>query len=83
MAFTNYLMQSSFLTLFFYGYGLGHYGEYGYARLLGLTAMVWCAQLLFSVMWLRYFRFGPMEWVWRCFTYGRIQPMRRRSPEVA
>jgi uncharacterized protein len=77
MAFTNYLMQSIICTLFFYGYGLGYYGKLAYHQLYYVVAAVWVFQLIISPIWLRYFRFGPFEWLWRSLTYWRPQPMRR------
>ncbi len=80
MAFTNYLMQSVFCTLFFYGYGLGYFGDLKYYQLYYVVAEIWMIQLVFSVFWLQYFRFGPLEWLWRSLTYGERQPMSLASP---
>lgn len=77
MAFTNYLMQSIICTLFFYGYGLGYYGKLSYYQLYYVVASVWVFQLIISPIWLRYFLFGPFEWVWRSLTYWKRQPMVR------
>ena len=76
MALTNYLMQSLLCTMFFNGYGLGFYGNFDRVQLYGIVAGVWALQLWYSPLWLRYFRFGPVEWLWRSLTYGTIQPMR-------
>jgi uncharacterized protein len=76
MALTNYLTQSVALGLIFYGYGLGLYGI-GPAAGVGVGLAVYVVQTAVSVAWLRRFRFGPVEWVWRSLTYGRRQPMRR------
>lgn len=76
MAFTNYLMQSVLCTLFFYGYGLGYYGDLKFYQLYFVVAEVWLIQLVFSTVWLHFFRFGPLEWLWRSLTYGEQQPMR-------
>jgi hypothetical protein len=57
---------------FFYGYGLGLFGG------LALSFAIYSVQVLLSLWWLRHFRFGPMEWIWRSLTYGRLQPMRMR-----
>ncbi len=76
MALTNYLLQIAGLDLLFSGYGLG----LGRVRpLVGLAAAFGCfaAEVLFSTIWLKYFRFGPAEWLWRSLTYGRLQPMRQ------
>ncbi len=75
MAFTNYLMQSVICTLFFYGYGFGYFGDLRVYQLYYVVAEVWLIQLVFSVIWLHYFRFGPLEWLWRSLTYGYRQPM--------
>lgn len=76
MAFTNYLTQSIFCTLFFYGYGLGYFGDLKLYQIYIVLAEIWLIQLVFSVVWLRVFRFGPLEWLWRSLTYGKPQPMR-------
>ena len=77
MAFTNYLMQSIICTFFFYGYGLGYYNKLYFHQLYYVVAGVWIFQLIFSSIWLHYFRFGPFEWVWRSLTYWKKQPMRK------
>lgn len=76
MAFTNYLMQSVLCTLFFYGYGFGYYGDMKLYQLYMVVAEIWLIQLVFSTVWLKTFRFGPLEWLWRSLTYGKRQPMR-------
>ena len=76
MAFSNYLMQSIICTLFFYGYGFGYYNKLRFHQLYYVVFAVWIFQIIFSVIWLRYFRFGPFEWLWRSLTYWRKQPMK-------
>ncbi len=75
MALTNYLMQSVICGLYFYGYGLGHFGM-GRAAQFVFVAVVFLAQLAFSHWWLARFRYGPMEWLWRGFTYRQVPPLR-------
>jgi uncharacterized protein len=75
MALTNYLSQSIIGTLFFYGYGLGHWGM-GRAWQLIFVVVVFALQIAFSHWWLARFRYGPMEWQWRWATYGRRPAMR-------
>ncbi len=77
MAFTNYLMQSIICTWIFYGYGFGLYDKLHYYELYYVVFSVWIFQLIGSSIWLRYFRFGPFEWVWRSLTYWKAQPMKR------
>jgi uncharacterized protein len=88
MAYTNYLSQSVIGIAIFYGVGLGLYGKVGPALLVALSVAIISAQGAASRWWLRRFRFGPAEWVWRSLTYGRPQPMRlgageARAPEAA
>ena len=83
MAFTNYLLQSVVMTLLFYGStvflgaGLGWFGSVDRAPLLGIVALLAAAQVGASVLWLRRFRMGPVEWLWRAATYLEFPPMRR------
>lgn len=77
MAFSNYLMQSIICTWFFFGYGFGNYNKLKFHQLYYVVGSVWIFQLIFSAIWLKYFRFGPFEWLWRSLTYWKKQPMKR------
>ena len=76
MALTNYLMQSLIASSVFFGYGLGFWNQWGRADLALFVIAVFIAQVIFSHLWLRYFRYGPMEWLWRALTYWTLPPMR-------
>lgn len=78
LAFSNYVMHSVICTLVFFGYGLNQYAEWEYYQLYYLVIGIWIIQLIVSPIWLKYFLFGPLEWLWRCLTYGRIQPFLRK-----
>jgi uncharacterized protein len=80
MALSNYLLQSLVATTIFYGYGLGLFGRVGPVLGLLLTVAIYAVQVLLSEWWMRRFRFGPAEWLWRSLTYARRQPMRRGQP---
>jgi uncharacterized protein len=82
MALTNYLAQTLLCTTLFYGYGLGLFDRLDRVRLLGVVAAVWLLQLAYSPVWLRHFRYGPAEWLWRSLTYMRRQPMRPGRADV-
>ena len=72
MPLTNYLLQTLFATMLFYGWGFGLWGRVGPAIDLALALLIFFAiQVPFSRWWLLRFEFGPMEWVWRRLTYGR------------
>jgi uncharacterized protein len=75
MAFTNYLAQSVIFGWIFYGYGLGLFGRLGVASALAIGVAVYIGQVFFSAWWLRRYRYGPVEWLWRTLMYGAAQPM--------
>jgi uncharacterized protein len=77
MAFTNYLMQSIICGLLFWGVGFGLFGHLQRYELYYVVGAVWLFQIVFSHIWLRHFRFGPFEWLWRSLTYWKLQPMRK------
>ncbi len=77
MAFTCYLLETVLATLVFYHYGLGLFGSLSRAQTAGVVVAIYACVVALSVVWLRHFRYGPMEWVWRSLTYLKAQPMRR------
>jgi uncharacterized protein len=81
MALTDYLMQSVLCTLFFYHYTTGLFGRVGPAMALIPTLALYSAQVVFSNWWLRHYRFGPIEWLWRGLTYGKFPSMRKGDAE--
>ncbi|KAA3436903.1 DUF418 domain-containing protein [Rufibacter hautae] len=81
MAFTNYIMQTVFCTLIFFGYGLNYFAELEYYQLYYVVAGIWLVQLIISPIWLKHYRFGPLEWLWRSLTYRQLQPMRKEEEQ--
>jgi len=79
MAFTNYLLQSVIFGFIFFGYGLGYFGRMSAASAFALGIAVYAAQVVLSAWWLRRYRYGPIEWLWRTLMYGAAQPMRRAA----
>lgn len=76
MAFTNYLTQTLIMTFLFYlPGGPKWFGTMGPAELWAVVGGVWIAQLIWSPLWLSVFQMGPLEWLWRCLTYGRMVPL--------
>lgn len=74
MGLTTYLLQSVFGVLVFLGVGLGLMGELGTAACVGLGILFFAAQIFIARWWLRHFKLGPAEWLWRSLTYLKIQP---------
>jgi uncharacterized protein len=83
MALSNYLTHSIVCTTLFYGYGFNLFGTINRTGLAAIVLTIWNFQLVVSPIWLRYFRFGPAEWLWRSLTYWRPQPMRVAPAEGA
>lgn len=80
MAFTNYLMQSILGGIYFYGIGFGMYGKLQRYEIYFVVPVIWLIEIVWSHIWLRYFRFGPLEWLWRSLTYWKRQPLKRNVP---
>ena len=76
MAFSNYILQTLICTLIFYGTGLGLMGNVERTGQFAIVAGVCTLELALSTWWLRRFRFGPLEWLWRSLTYWEIEPLR-------
>ena len=75
MALTNYLTHSLVALVIFIL--LGYWGAFQRHQLYFIVLAIWAAQLVVSPVWLRYFHFGPVEWLWRYLTYGKPPPFRK------
>lgn len=71
MALTNYIMQSVFGIIIFYGIGFGFGATVGLVYVELIASCVFLFQVLYSYLWLHMLQFGPLEWVWRMLTYGK------------
>ena len=71
MSLTSYIFQSFLGVFIFYGFGLGLYNYLGPALSMGMGVMILLFLLIFSNVWFRYFRYGPVEWLWRALTYKK------------
>lgn len=79
MALSNYLFHSLIAAILFHSYGFGLFGKMNLWQSFLLALAVFAAQAAGSRLWLRRFRFGPVEWMWRRLTYGRPQPLKIRG----
>ena len=75
MALSNYILQTLLCTFLFYGHGFAQFGKFSRVEQLLTVLAVSLIQITFSCIWLNYFRFGPLEWLWRSLTYWRRQPL--------
>jgi uncharacterized protein len=76
MALSLYILQTLAGTLIFYGHGLGLFGRVERVGQIAIVLALTLLQLWLAPLWLRRFRFGPLEWLWRSLTYLHRQPMR-------
>jgi len=80
MALTNYIMQTVICLLLFYGYGFGLFGTFGALKATLTALAIFIFQILVSGLWLRYFAYGPLEWIWRQLTYRKRLDLWRKPP---
>ncbi len=71
---SNYLLQTLICTTLFYGFGLGWFGTVSRKGQLAVVVAVWAVQVAASLLWARFFRFGPVEALWRAVSYQRLDP---------
>jgi uncharacterized protein len=79
-ALSQYLLQSLVCSLVFCGFGLGLYGKLSLSACIVGSVALFAGQAWLSGFWLRYFRMGPMEWLWRSLSYRRRPPFRQPRP---
>ncbi|KAB2496378.1 DUF418 domain-containing protein [Priestia endophytica] len=79
LSLTNYLSQSIVFTFLFYGYGFGLFSKVGVTGGIVFTIVFFTIQLFLSKLWLQFFVIGPLEWVWRLWTYLKIPSIRRKK----
>jgi uncharacterized protein len=78
-ALSNYILQSLIGTTLFFGFGFGLLGELHDWQTLLLAFVIILLQIKISGIWLRHFRYGPLEWLWRSGTYRQWLPLRKSA----
>ncbi len=79
MSLTAYLLESVLAAAWSHGWGLGRLGTTSPLADLGLAVAIWVVVSLLAIVWMRWFRFGPLEWLLRAWSYRRRPPMRRSA----
>jgi len=79
MALTNYVMHSVFAMFIFTGAGFGLFGTFQRYELLYIVFAIWIFQLILSPIWLKYFQYGPLEWIWRNLSYLKRHPLKKKK----
>jgi uncharacterized protein len=76
MALTNYLSQTLILITLFYGFGFGYFNQVSLAQGILITFVLYLIQVVWSNLWFKKFKYGPLEWFWRGLTYKKFEPFR-------
>jgi len=76
MSFSSYLSHTIFGIIIFYPFAIGYYGELSLWEVEVLAIGIYIVQVLLAKIWLSYFAFGPLEWLWRSLTYGKVLPIK-------
>jgi uncharacterized protein len=76
-AFTNYLGTSVLMMFVFQGWALGLFGQLNRPQLYIVVALTCAVMLAWSKPWLDRYRYGPLEWLWRCLTYRTVFPLKK------
>lgn len=79
MALTNYILQTVVGSFLFYAAGFGLGQEFGLVYVFLIALAIYIFQILYSTLWLKYFQYGPLEWIWRMLTYRKWLPIRKAS----
>ena len=79
MAMTNYIFQTIISIGIFYGVGFGLALDLSLWQIILIPILIFILQIIFSTYWLRYFKFGPLEWLWRILTYQKYIRNRKRT----
>jgi uncharacterized protein len=83
MALTNYLLQTVICLIIFYGYGFKQFGKVGATAATLIALSIFLFQIFLSALWLKFFAYGPMEWIWRQLTYRQRLSLRRERQSIA
>jgi uncharacterized protein len=78
-ALSNYILQSILCSLLFYGHGFGLFAHFDRFQQLLIVPMIWVLQCVVSMLWLKHYRHGPLEWVWRCAVTNSYLPLAKSA----
>jgi uncharacterized protein len=82
MALSNYILTSLLCQYIFVWSRWQYFGKFTYIEHHLVLLCIWTINMVASQLWLRFFRFGPLEWAWRSLTYWQLQPLRNRTVYV-
>jgi uncharacterized protein len=77
MTLTNYMAQNILAAFIFSGIGLNISNSMPYWFYFSLAISVFILQLFISKWWLSKYNYGPVEWLWRVLSYGKLFPFKK------
>ncbi|MFC7321181.1 DUF418 domain-containing protein [Halobacillus campisalis] len=83
MSLSNYILQSVISFFLFYSVGFGWYGEVTPLLSVLIVLIIFSMQVAGSKAWLKKYRYGPLEWLWRTLTYRKKQPLKRSTRQAS
>ncbi|MGB7343542.1 MAG: DUF418 domain-containing protein [Pirellulaceae bacterium] len=83
MALTNYLMQTLICTTIFYGHGFGLFMTVSRVGQAMIVVAIWVFQIVASHWWMKRFRYGPAEYLWRTITYAKLPSPPQSSIKIS
>jgi uncharacterized protein len=81
MSFSSYLSHTFFGILIFYPYAMGYFGQFSLWQVEVLAIIIFIIQVYLAKLWLKYYSFGPLEWLWRSLIYGQLLSMKYADKE--
>lgn len=76
-ALSNYILQSVLGYLIMRTFN--GYEYFSAASCIALVVLIFSFQMVLSKFWLSRFKFGPLEWLWRCVSYKRFLTIRKSA----
>ncbi|XMO87911.1 DUF418 domain-containing protein [Algibacter sp. AS12] len=70
-ALSNYIIQTVLMVVIFYNFGFSLFGKIGLIPTFSIALVIVTIQIILSNIWLKHYRFGPLEWAWRSLTYKK------------
>ncbi|HEK9100754.1 TPA: DUF418 domain-containing protein [Bacillus pseudomycoides] len=75
MALTNYVGQTAMILIA--GSMFNFTGNLTYVQTLYVCIVIYAIQIVFSIIWMKFFKMGPFEWIWRVVTYWTVTPLKK------
>nr|WP_068130522.1 DUF418 domain-containing protein [Nosocomiicoccus ampullae] len=79
LSLTNYILQSVFHSFIYYGSGLGRFGDGNFTLSFVIAIIFFIVQIICSYYYMKKFKYGPLEYILRIWTYFSFKPHLKRG----